>query len=91
MCQTHSCAGLNGGGVLPSGNPTRATNSPNVLNPRVQISMVVAYPLAIQHVQESVPWAHAGHEDVLNAGWWCSGVMAVSFIASCLLYLVRGC
>eukprot|EP00955_Chlamydomonas_euryale_P117021 366450-Chlamydomonas_euryale.AAC.26 len=54
-----------------------------------QISMVVMYPLAIQHVQEMVPWAHAGHESVLTTAYWCSGVLSLSFIASCLLYLVR--
>lgn len=33
-----------------------------------QISMIITWPLGIQHVQEMVPWAHAGHEDVLRAG-----------------------
>ncbi len=50
--------------------------------------MLVSYPLGIQHIQELIPWAHAGHEDVLSAGYWTSGALGLSFTASCLLYLV---
>ena len=47
------------------------------------------YPCGYQHIQETVPWAHAGHEDVLFAGQVSTGVLSLSFIISCLLYLVR--
>eukprot|EP00195_Chlamydomonas_chlamydogama_P016138 CAMPEP_0202892238 /NCGR_PEP_ID=MMETSP1392-20130828/2003_1 /ASSEMBLY_ACC=CAM_ASM_000868 /TAXON_ID=225041 /ORGANISM="Chlamydomonas chlamydogama, Strain SAG 11-48b" /LENGTH=778 /DNA_ID=CAMNT_0049576129 /DNA_START=97 /DNA_END=2433 /DNA_ORIENTATION=+ len=52
------------------------------------ISIVVTYPLGVQHVQELVPWAYSSHEDVLTAGYFTTGVMCISFVASCLLYLV---
>ena len=32
------------------------------------VSMIVTYPLGVQHVQEMVPWAYSSHEDILNAG-----------------------
>ena len=32
------------------------------------LSIILTYPVGIQHVQELVPWMHHGHEDVLNAG-----------------------
>jgi hypothetical protein len=55
------------------------------------LSMILTYPIGIQHVQELVPWMYHGHEDVLNAGYICSGVLFSSFAISCLLYLIPVC
>ncbi|GAX78809.1 hypothetical protein CEUSTIGMA_g6246.t1 [Chlamydomonas eustigma] len=52
------------------------------------VTMMTMYPLVFQHVQEQVPWEHAGHEDVLTAGYFGTGALALSFVISCLLYLV---
>ena len=53
--------------------------------------MIVTYPLGVQHVQEMVPWAYHGHEDVIHAGYITAGVLFFAFAASDLLYLVRSC
>eukprot|EP00798_Chlamydomonas_sp_ICE-L_P010238 gene10238-8155_t len=52
------------------------------------ISMIITYPLGIQHVQEMVPWVYSSHDDVIACGYVTTGVLTLSFIASCLLYLI---
>ena len=74
--------------------PCRSFGHILVMRPLSQLSTSAVECSLILHRNLPSPlqvlWVHHGHEAVVNAGYLCSGVLSFSFIASCLLYLVRG-